>query len=252
MSNRPHAPPPHFIALDGREVDLLHWMYARSDIKQIHGNPEKVIAAIEEYHTKHNKLMNVGDVKGPTILEIIAQREPSLMIELGGYVGYSAVLFGSALKAHGGKLLSIEINPEMAAVANQLVELAGLRDNVHIMVGASHEVLEELVREKKELKEVELIFLDHWQKLYLPDLWLLEELGVLIPGKSMLVADNVIMPGAPDYLEWVKATPEEKKKLLENADVGIRRPKPELIYETVVPEFDTDFGKDGLAITKVL
>jgi catechol O-methyltransferase len=174
------------------------------------------------------------------------------MIELGGYVGYSAVLFGSALKAHGGKLLSIEINPEMAAVANQLVELAGLRDNVHIMVGASHEVLEELVREKKELKEVELIFLDHWQKLYLPDLWLLEELGVLIPGKSMLVADNVIMPGAPDYLEWVKATPEEKKKLLENADVGIRRPKPELIYETVVPEFDTDFGKVCLLMIALL
>lgn len=187
--------------------------------------------------------MNIGDKKGPTILDIIAQRKPSLMIELGGYVGYSAILFGSALKAHGGKLLSIEVNPEMAAVANQLVELAGLRENVQIMVGASNEVLEELVRETKQLKEVELIFLDHWQKLYLPDLWLLEDLGVLVPGKTVLVADNVIMPGAPDYLEWVKATPEEKKSLLEKVDIGTLRPRPELMYETVVPEFDTDFGK---------
>lgn len=218
-------------------------MYARSDIKQIRGNPEKVIAAIDEYHAKHNKLMNVGATKGQTILDIIGQRKPSLMIELGGYVGYSAVLFGSALKAHGGKLLSIEVNPEMAAVANQLVELAGLRENVQVIVGASNEVLEELVRVKNQFKEVELIFLDHWQKLYLPDLWLLEELGVLIPGKTMLVADNVIMPGAPEYLEWVKATPEEKKKLLKKADVGARRPEPELNYETVVSEFDTDFGK---------
>lgn len=218
-------------------------MFARSDIKQLRGNPQKVIAAIDEYHDKHNQLINVGDVKGPTILNIIAERKPSVMFELGGYVGYSAILFGNALKSHGGKLISIEKNPEMAAVANQLVELAGLRDNVQILVGASDEVLEELVREKKEVKEIELIFIDHWQKLYLPDLWLLEELGVLIPGKTMLVADNVIMPGAPDYVEWVKATPAEKKKLLEKLDVGSRRPNPDLVFETVIPEFDTDFGR---------
>lgn len=218
-------------------------MFARSDIKQLRGDPQKVIAAIDEYHDKHNQLMNVGDVKGPTILNIIAERKPSVMFELGGYVGYSAILFGDALKSHGGKLISIEKNPEMAAVANQLVELAGLRDNVQILVGASDEVLQELVLEKKEVKEIELIFIDHWQKLYLSDLWLLEELGVLVPGKTMLVADNVIMPGAPDYVEWVKATPAEKKKLLEKLDVGSRRPNPDLVFGTVIPEFDTDFGK---------
>lgn len=218
-------------------------MYGRSDIKQIRGNPDKVISAIDEYHEKHNKLMNVGDVKGPTIIKLITERKPSTMIELGGYVGYSAILFGNALKSHGGRLISIEKNPEMAAVANQLVELAGLRGNVQIIVGASDEVLQELVREKREIKEVELMFIDHWQRLYLPDLWLLEEMGVLIPGKTVLVADNVIMPGAPDYVQWVKASPAEKKKLLEKLDVGSRHPNPDLVFETVIPEFDTDFGK---------
>ncbi|KAJ5111311.1 hypothetical protein N7532_001846 [Penicillium argentinense] len=252
MSNRPHAPPAHVIGQDGRETDLLHWMYARSDIKQLRGNPQKVIAAIDEYHTKHNQLMNIGAVKGAAISDLIAQRKPSIMFELGGYVGYSAVLFGNSLKAHGGRFVSIEKNPEMAAVANQLVDLAGLRENVRILVGSSNEVLEELVREKKELKEVEMMFIDHWQRLYLPDLWLLEELGVLVPGKTMLIADNVIMPGAPDYLQWVKASPEEKKKLLSKLNVGSHHPNPDLVFETVVPEYDTDFGKDGLAITKVL
>ncbi|OQE29977.1 hypothetical protein PENSTE_c002G01679 [Penicillium steckii] len=251
MSNRPHAPPATKWCLDGREVDLLHWIHARPDIKQLRGNPQKVIAAIDEYHNKHNQLINVGNKKGPTIIDLIAQRKPSLMIELGAYVGYSALLFGNALKSHGGKLISIELNPEVAAVAGHLVNLAGLRDNVEIIVGASTEVLQDLVREK-EVQEVEMIFIDHWQKLYCQDLWLLEELNVLVPGKTMLIADNVIMPGAPDYLQWVMASSAEKKKLVESLDVGSRCPNPDLKYETVVPEFDTDFGKDGLAITQVV
>lgn len=188
--------------------------------------------------------MNVGLTKGAFITDIIAKRKPSVMIELGGYVGYSAILFGDAIRKNGGKqYLSIEKNPEMAAVANQLVDLAGLRDVVRIIVGSSNEVLEELILEKKEIDLVELIFMDHWQDLYLPDLWLLEGLKVLTPGKSLLLADNVIMPGAPKYLEWVHATPEQKKDIIAKSDVGSLSPNASLVYESVVSEFDTDFGR---------
>jgi catechol O-methyltransferase len=188
--------------------------------------------------------MNVGTVKGTFVTNLIADRKPSVMIELGGYVGYSAILFGDAIRANGGKqFLSIEKNPEVAAVANQLVDLAGLRDVVRILVGASDEVLRELICDRKEITQVEMIFIDHWQKLYRPDLWLLEELGVLVPETSVLLADNVIMPGAPEYLEWVHATTEQKKELAKKLDVGSLTPNPNLIYETAVSEFDTDFGK---------
>jgi catechol O-methyltransferase len=188
--------------------------------------------------------MNVGLEKGAFITDIIAQRKPSVMIELGGYVGYSAILFGDAIRKNGGKqYLSIEKNPEMAAVATQLVDLAGLRDVVRVVVGSSDEVLKELIVEKKEISLVELIFMDHWQDLYLPDLWLLEDLNVLIPGSSLLLADNVIMPGAPKYLEWVHATPLKKKDIVKKSDVGILTPNPGLVYETVVSEFDTVFGR---------
>lgn len=188
--------------------------------------------------------MNVGAVKGAFVTNLIAKRKPPVMIELGGYVGYSAILFGDAIRANGGKqFLSIEKNPEMAAVANQLVDLAGLRDTVRILVGASDEVLLELVRDHKEITQVEMIFIDHWQKLYRPDLWLLEELNVLIPGTSVLIADNVIMPGAPEYLEWVQATAGQKRELVKKLDVGSLTPNPNLVYETTVAEFDTTFGK---------
>lgn len=187
--------------------------------------------------------MNVGMNKGEFITSVIAERKPSVMIELGGYVGYSAVLFGDAIRKNGGKqYLSIEKNPEMAAVANQLVELAGLRDYVRVIVGASSEVLKELVTERKEIDTVELMFIDHWQSLYLPDLWLLEELDVLKPGKSCILADNVIMPGAPAYLAWINATPQEKKDILGKSDVGSLKPNPSLVYDTRVQKVETSFG----------
>lgn len=208
------------------------------------GNPQKVLAAIDEYHSNYNRLINVGPVKGAHITGLIAEHKPSIMVELGGYIGYSAILFGDAVRANGGKkFYSLEKNPEMAAVASQLVELAGLRDVVNIIIGSSDESLVELVRERKEIDQIQMLFLDHWQELYLPDLWLLEQMGVLAEGRTLLVADNVIMPGAPKYLEWVKGSPAEKGRMVEKLKMGSLRPNPNLIYKTVVPEFDGDWGK---------
>ncbi|OJJ38800.1 hypothetical protein ASPWEDRAFT_48943 [Aspergillus wentii DTO 134E9] len=249
MPNKPHSPPALKWALDGRETDLLHYIYSRPDIKQIRGNPAKVLRAIDDYVEQFNILMNIGAVKGEFITGIIAERKPSVMIELGGYIGYSAVLFGDTVRQNGGKqFLSIEKNPEMAAVANQIVELAGLRDYVRIVVGASDEVLRELITETKEIETVELIFIDHWQELYRPDLWLLEELQVLKPGKSVLLADNIIMPGAPVYREWILATPQEKRDIVSKSDVGALKPNPNLVYDSRVQEFETAFGRVSLSI----
>lgn len=229
---------------DGREVDLLHYIYGRPDIKQLNGNPQKVLAAIDEYHTHHNMLINVGPVKGAHITGLIAEHKPSTMIELGGYIGYSTILFGDAVRANGGKkFYSLEKNPEMGAVANQLIDLAGLRDFVRIMIGSSDELLMELIRERKEIEQIEMLFLDHWTERYLPDLWLLEGMGVLAQDRTLLVADNVLMGGPMKYLEWVKASPSQKHTMLGKMNVGLLKPNPNLIYETKVPKFDTDWGK---------
>ncbi|KAJ5161136.1 hypothetical protein N7492_006528 [Penicillium capsulatum] len=241
---KPNSPPSMKFALDGREVDLLHWIYTRPDIKEISGNPAKVLAAIDEYSNAFSVLMNIGSAKGAHITSVIDQHKPSVFLELGVYVGYSAILFGQAVRSNGGKkYIGIEKNPEMAAVANQLVDLAGLRGFVQIIVGPSDEVLRELIRERNEITQVDMLMFDHWQELYRPDVWLLEELGVLVPGVTVLLADNIIMPGAPDYREWMEATPEKKRKLLKSLDVGSLRPNPDVVYETTVPEFNTVFGK---------
>jgi catechol O-methyltransferase len=216
-----------------------------------------VLAAIDEYSENYNQLMNIGARKGEFICDLIAEHKPSVMVELGGYVGYSAILFGDAVRRNGGyQYLSLEINPEMAAVSNTLLELAGLRDFVRVVIGPCNKSLVRLVKEKNEISQIELLFIDHWQELYLPDLWLLEELNVLKPGVSVLAADNVISPGAPKYLEWVRASPAQKREMMKrrktaldqdgvdstetngaNLDSARLRGNPNLVYESSVEEF---------------
>jgi catechol O-methyltransferase len=246
---------------DGREIALLHYIFSRPDLKELRGHPDKVLAAVDEYVEKHSRLMNIGPRKGAFISKLIAEHKPSVMVELGGYVGYSAIKFGDAVRSHGGKqYLSLEVNPENAAVAKMLLELAGLRDFVRIIIGSSNDSLIKLIQVEKKISQIEFLFIDHWKDLYLPDLWLLEALNVLILGVSIIAADNVIMPGAPDYLEWVRASPAQKREMLEKRELALSKeesaattgatidPKrvlgnPSLVYETSIEMFEMGRGK---------
>ena len=190
------------------------------------------------------------------------------MIELGGYVGYSAILFGDALRSNGGKkYLSLEINPEMAAVATILIQLAGLQDIVSFIIGPCDKSLIQLAQEK-QIDHIELLFIDHWQELYLPDLLLVEELGLLKSGVSVLVADNILRPGAPKYAEWVRASTAEKREMTKKREAALKiggfdseaihnvvfdlkrvLGSPDLVYESSMAEFAVGDSKVRLSVS---
>ena len=155
--------------------------------------------------------MNVGAAKGKIVCDLIAEVKPKVMIELGGYVGYSALLFGDALRKAGGQQYhSLERNPEFAAVITSLLDLAGLSDLVKVHVGPSDQSIARL-HAASTFSQIDLMFLDHYKPAYITDLKLCEHLGLIRPG-SVLAADNVISPGNPPYLEYVRSTVEEKLK----------------------------------------
>jgi catechol O-methyltransferase len=149
-------------------------------------------------------MMNLGDVKGSIVKkEVTALKAPRLCIEFGGYCGYSAILIGSTLPA-GCKFISIEINPVYAALATKLVEFAGLKDRVTVMVADVPDALKE-IRSKFGAGAADFVFIDHWKTIYLRDMKNLEASGLLRLG-SVVVADNILYPGAPDYLEYVQTS----------------------------------------------
>ncbi|KAL9609790.1 MAG: hypothetical protein Q9167_005468 [Letrouitia subvulpina] len=195
---------------DGREIDLLHFVYNHPAINSMRDSPSRVWRAIDEYAQTKKYLMNVGATKAQLVSKLIAERKPRYMVELGGYVGYSALHFGKALRAAGGiRYFSLERNPKFGAVMMALVELAGLSDIVKVVVGTSAESIKRL-HANGDLEVIDMMFLDHYKPAYLVDLKLSEHLRLVRPG-TVLVADNVIQPGNPPYLEYVRSTVEEKK-----------------------------------------
>ena len=82
-----------------------------------------------------------------------------------------------------------------------------------------------------------MVFLDHLKPLYTVDLKLLESEGLvglvgtlhafwmLTPAKNtIIVADNVVKPGNPAYLSWVRATPEQKQQSLQQPPLTSQPP----------------------------
>ncbi|KAL3662110.1 hypothetical protein V7S43_012911 [Phytophthora oleae] len=168
------------------------------------GNPTSIINCIDEFTTT-NRMMNIGDVKGAVIDEEIRKKKPTVMAELGAYTGYSTVRFASLQRDVAGKdshYHSFEYSPVFAARVREMVDLAGLTDQVTVYVGAFSEQYEVL-----RGKTVDLYFIDHEKSVYLSDLKLILGSGTLAPG-SVIAADNVVLPGAPDYLEFIENSPQ--------------------------------------------
>lgn len=96
----------------------------------------------------------------------------------------------------------MELNPKYAAIAKELIAFAGLSEKSVIIVGATDVEIPQLAS-KIGSKHIDFLFIDHWKVIYLRDLKLVEQHGLLRKG-SVIVADNVIFPGAPEYLEYVR------------------------------------------------
>ena len=65
---------------DGREIELLHFVYSHPNIEKIRGSPENVLAAIDEYGRTKKYLMNVGEDKGRIVTDLIAEVKPKTMV----------------------------------------------------------------------------------------------------------------------------------------------------------------------------
>ncbi|KAJ5103474.1 O-methyltransferase [Penicillium argentinense] len=133
---------------DGRETELLNYIYSLLNFDELRNSPTNLLAAISMYSTECKRLIHIGPRKGAQIADKIAERKPYVMFELGGYVGYSAILFGDAVRRAGGqRYISLEINPIHAAVAKLLIELAGLEDFISIIIAPAHLSLAQLVHD---------------------------------------------------------------------------------------------------------
>ncbi|KAE8634779.1 hypothetical protein XENTR_v10002435 [Xenopus tropicalis] len=167
----------------------------------VRGDPQSVIDNIDKYCSQREWSMNVGNEKGIILDNVVKESNPSTILELGTYCGYSAVRICRLLKP-GVRFFTVEFNPAYAAVAKQIIEFAGLIDKVQVLEGSTGDIIPQL-KKKYEVDTLDFVFVDHWKDKYKPDTQLLEKCNLLRKG-SVVLADNVIVPGAPDFLEYVR------------------------------------------------
>lgn len=241
----------------GKEQKLLDHLLSlpEDQLASIRGNPGKVLEAIDNYPAS---FMTIGKNKGKIIVDKMKEVKPMVMIELGCYVGYSAILFANELpKEQGTKYYSFEANPDFANIALQIIDLAGLSHKVQIIVGNAAHTLggfrDTFKRQGLSYSSLDFIFIDHEKSLYVPDLRVLESLNLIAPG-TVIAADNIIMPGAPEYVEYVQSSPEEKRDFnyrVENVNGKEFLGRWNIIYKTeTIPAITSKGHKDAVEITE--
>ena len=65
---------------DGREIELLHYVFGLPELESIRGDPAKVLQAIDKFGREKKYLMNVGEDKGKIVTDLIAEVKPQTMV----------------------------------------------------------------------------------------------------------------------------------------------------------------------------
>ncbi len=182
---------------DGREEALADYVvqHARP------GDVGEAIRVVDEFCYTRSFMINVGDEKGELLDAAVRRVQPRLVLELGTYCGYSALRMARALPADA-RIVSVEFNEANARVARRILEHAGAANRVTVVVGTLGDGggTMETLKQQHGVTEgvVDLVFIDHDKGAYLPDVERLLRQGWLHAG-TVVVADNVRFPGAPEY-----------------------------------------------------
>lgn len=193
------------------------------------GSPSKILSAIDEFSATRDFLISIGGHKSKILSDLVAKEHPQTVVELGGYLGYSAILFADVMRRNSKpdqqlRVWSLEMSTEFAAIARELIMLAGLSDIITVVTGPAEESLRKMHKEGT-LTNVDFLFLDHVEDLYVPDFKVCEELGLLRQG-AVIAADNVVRPGAPEYRTMVRNHPRLQSTgvlgLIQPGDLEVR------------------------------
>lgn len=187
---------------DGREERVAERVLSRAR----RGDADDVIRVIDDFCYQDSLLINVGDRKGAILDAALERGQPKTILELGAYVGYSAIRMARKLPKDG-RLYSVEFNAANAAIARRIIDHAGLGEQVHIIVGTLGDGGKTADYLESDAAfaggTLDFVFIDHAKDAYLPDLRLILEKGWLHRG-SIVVADNIKVPGAPDYHAYMQ------------------------------------------------
>jgi predicted O-methyltransferase YrrM len=181
----------------------------------------------------------VSAVQGKLLYLLARLQGARRILEIGTLGGYSAIWLARALPSDG-RLITLEIDPEHAAVARANLEAAGLGAVVTVDVGPALRTLDRLIADHEA--PFDLIFIDA-DKQNNPN-YLARALDLSRPG-TLVIVDNVVRGGKV-------ADPSETDSMV----VGTRRALEMLAtnprFAATALQTVGEKGYDGLAVALVV
>jgi predicted O-methyltransferase YrrM len=126
-----------------------------------------------------------GAVQGKFLEMLSRMIQPKRILEIGTFTAYSAIAMAKGL-ADGGKLITLEVNPEMETFIRKYIEKSGMKEKIELMMGNALEIIPKLD------DTFDLVFIDADKEQYV-DYYELA-FSKLKPG-GFILADNVLWNG---------------------------------------------------------
>ncbi len=162
-----------------------------------HSTPEDEVLA-ELYRQTHlyvvNPNMASGHLQGKLLEMISHMIQPSYVLEIGTYTGYSAICLARGLKP-GGELHTIDSNDELHEMSSRYIALAGVADRVTQHTGRAQDIIPTLEC------IFDLVFIDGDKREYCEYYDLVLD---RVRKGGFIIADNVLWGGKIDTEEAVK------------------------------------------------
>jgi predicted O-methyltransferase YrrM len=143
---------------------------------------QRVIDEVEK-SCRDRHVPMIGPEKAERLAELIREKKPKVVLECGTAIGYSGLWVARELKRSGhGRLITIEIDPRIAAEAKENFERAGLADVVEVRVGDARKLSGEVEG------PIDFAFIDCNFGNYMP---CFEAMEKNLADGATIVADNV-------------------------------------------------------------
>lgn len=159
--------------------------------------------------SKRTYLPIIGPVMGKYLVDTVRRFNVKNVLEVGTLIGYSAILLAENLP-QDGRVVTIEINPQSARLAEENIGKAGLADKIELHIGDALTVIPGID------DRFDMVFLDAAKREYLEYLMLSEN---KLNKNGAVFADNVKMfvHEMRDYLDYVRNSGRYKSEYI---DVG--------------------------------
>lgn len=158
------------------------------DYCEKHSSDEPNVLKTLNRHTHANVLqprMLSGHLQGRFLSMISHLVQPETILEIGTYTGYSAICLAEGLK-EGGKLITIDVNPELDEQVNYFIKEAGMSHCIQTIIGDAYQIIRTLPQ------TFDLVFIDADKANYAAYYDLVID---RIPSGGVILADNVLWSG---------------------------------------------------------